>query len=459
MHQSALLFTLATVALGASTRVNTDINTNTDPNAVAPALNPLNPSALAAPVHRIVNINTDSAAARHPITVELGKSLDIDTDLLTQGKPTDVNVQKRLNLNVNTQQEGRKLINVDLNRRPDVNTELPGEDKSVVVNVSKRLDLNLDTTTPQQEHKVINVDLSRRLDVDANLPKQDKPADVDVAKPLGINADPLNPQENKPVDVNFAKHLDLNLDTTTTHQQTHKLINVDPNPLLNTYANPEVNANNQQTATTTSSSSSSVAAVNLARGRMPTALEVSRRHLDNVNKVDINSILAKEHKLATVDLGKRLDLNNIATTTLHKEGGEQRLITVDLGKRLDLNNIATTTLHKEGGEQRLITVDLGKRIDLNVGTIVPEQNEHKFINVDLNKVQKRNFQMSTGYVLNTAKVDTVNSQQVVVDAAPAAPAAAAAAITTKRDLNVNVKSELQHLSARSSKSLSCIYIF
>ncbi|KAF9338892.1 hypothetical protein BGZ91_007632, partial [Linnemannia elongata] len=55
---------------------------------------------------------------------------------------------------------------------------------------------------------------------------------------------------------------------------------------------------------------------------------------------------------------------------------------------------------------------------------------HKLINVNLGK---RDLQMSTGYVLDTTKVDA-NGQGTVV--------------AQKRDLNVNVKSEYQHLSAR-----------
>ncbi|KAF9146450.1 hypothetical protein BGX30_000072 [Mortierella sp. GBA39] len=302
MHQSALFLTLATVALGAST--NADTTTAT--------VNLLNHPALAA---RIADVNvqhyadTDSSIIQHPITVELGRRLDVNADLLKEDKPVDVKAMKRLNLEVGSTQEGHKSITVDINRRLlDVNADLLKEDKPVDINVAKRLDLNVGTAS--QAHKVIHVDINRRhLDVNAYLLKEDRP-----------------------VDVNVAKRLDLNVGTTS---QAHKVITVDINRRL------DATTNTQTTAT-----------VNLARDRMPTTHEVSRRHLD------INTLLAKEHKLIIVDLGKRLDLN--IGTTVH------------------------TNTHADG-EHKLITVDLGKR--------------HQ--------------QMSTGYVLDITKVDA-NGQGTVV---------------------------------------------
>lgn len=392
MHQSALFLTLATVALGASTKVNTnaDIHTNTD--STTATVNLMNPPALAArnvEINVLHHVDTDSSIVRHPITVELGRRSDVNADLLKEDKPIDIKVMKRLNLDVGSTQKGHKLVDVDLNRRSDVTADLVKEDKPINVNVSKRLNLNVDTTP--QEHKLINVDLNcRHLDVNADLLKEDKPVDVNVAKRLNLNVDATPQQEHrlinvhlnrrhldvntdllnkdKPVGVNVAKRLTLNLDTTT-HETTQKLINVDLNRRLD--ANINTNTNTQTTST-----------VYLARSRMPTALEVSRRNLD------INTLLAKEHKLITVDLGKRLDLN--IGTTVH------------------------TNTHATG--------------------------EHKLINVDLGK---RDLQMSTGYVLDTTKVDA-NGQATVV--------------ASKRDLNVNVKSEYQHLSARHSKSLSSLFL-
>ncbi|KAF8937292.1 hypothetical protein BGZ47_009106 [Haplosporangium gracile] len=105
------------------------------------------------------------------------------------------------------------------------------------------------------------------------------------------------------------------------------------NAIINT--NTNTNTNTQTTTT-----------VSLARGRMPTALEVIHRQLD----YDINNVLAKEHKLITVDRSKA----------------------------------------------------------------------------------KRDFQMSTGYVWDAAKVNAKSQDAVVA----------------KRDLDVNAKPEYQHLSAR-----------
>ncbi|KAK3819236.1 MAG: hypothetical protein JOS17DRAFT_794138 [Linnemannia elongata] len=322
MHQSALFLALATVALGASAKVNTNTDIHTNPDSTTATVNLLNPPALAArnvDINVLHNVDADSSIVRHPITVELGRRSDVNADLLKDDRPVEVNVAKRLNLNVGATSQEHKLINVDLNRRHiDANADLLKEDNPVNVNVAKRLNLNVDTTP--QEHKLINVDLNRRLDA---------------------------------------------------------------------------NTNTQTTST-----------VNLARGRMPTALEVSRRNL-NTN-LDINTLLAKEHKLINVDLGKRFDLkidSTVHTQINTNDNGEQKLINVDLGKRLDL--------------------DIGTTVHTNTHTNV----EHKLINVNLGK---RDLQMSTGYVLDTTKVDA-NGQGTVV--------------ASKRDLNVNVKSEYQHLAA------------
>ncbi|KAF9910061.1 hypothetical protein EC991_007392 [Linnemannia zychae] len=518
MHQSALFFTLATVALGASASVTADVNL-------------LNPGTLAAHTLNInvhanddANVKSESSIVRHPITVELGKILTANANVATQEKNlVDAHVTKRLDLNIGANtQAGSKLINVNLSHRPDVNTELLKDDKPVDVttpnlasvnmntahtqdnklvnldvnrhldvkadvatkgeklvdaHVAKRLDLHIGADT--QGHKLINVDLNPRAIVDAEVVNQEKKlVDAHVAKRLDlhigantqghklINVD-LNPraivdaevvnQEKKLVDAHVAKRLDLHIGANT---QGHKLINVDLNPraivdaevvnqekklvdahvakrldlhigantqghkLINVDLNPRaivdaevvnqdkkivdahvvkrldlhIGANTQEghklinvnlgqrsvdatiLPTSTDAATPQVANVNLARGRMPTAIEVNRRHLN----VNVN-----------------------AQTASTAQGSSNPV---------DIN----------------VDTNIVKRLDLNINDLLAK--EHKLITVDLGN-KKRDFHMSSGYVLDTAKVDA-NS-----DALQA---------SQKRDLNVNVKADTQRLAARRS---------
>ncbi|KAG0274815.1 hypothetical protein BGZ95_009438, partial [Linnemannia exigua] len=261
MHQSALLITLATVALGASARFTADINTHSNKNdATIATVNILNPGTIAArdivkiniEANPNANVKSESSTVRHPMTVELGKNI------LSQEKPLKVNVVKRLDQNLDNilQKETTiKLINVDLTRRLDVDTNvLDKESKVVDAHIAKRLDLNIGANTQESQklvdintqdgHKLINVDLTRRLDINTNV---------------------LN-QENKVADARIAKRLDLNLGANT--QEGHKLVDVntqDGHKLIN---------------------------VDLAR------------------RLDINTnVLNQENKLADAHVAKRLDLN------------------------------------------------------------------------------------------------------------------------------------------------------
>ncbi|KAF9122934.1 hypothetical protein BGW39_009392 [Mortierella sp. 14UC] len=295
--------TLATVALGASASVNADVNI-------------LNPGTLAA---RSLNINihantnadvkSESSTVRHPITVELGKPLHINTDELNQDESKPVEVNKA----------GHKLINVDLSPRHGVNADLLKEDQPVDVTVAKIANLNTETAHTQ-DSKLVNLDLNRRLDVKADVLSQDK----------------------KLVDAHVVKHLDLNIGANA--QERQKLISVDLGQRSVDATILPVDAANPQAAN-----------ISVARGRMPTAIEVTRRHL-NVNAnaqttittaqennspvdintssdtlgLDINALLAKEHKLITVNLGNKK--RNLQMST-----GSMPMPTPKLSKKRDLN--------------------------------------------------------------------------------------------------------------------------
>ncbi|KAG0207272.1 hypothetical protein BGX33_006926 [Mortierella sp. NVP41] len=399
MHHSALFLTLATVAISASTRVNVDINqkaasTNNEASTTSATVNFLNSAVLATrnvDINLLANVDTDNKpTAHHPITVELGKRLNVNVDpnvnneedksvnaelsrhvgisadLLKQDQPVSVNVGKRLDVDVLCQEH--KLINVDLNRRLDSSADLLRQDKPVSVNVDKRLDLNV----LNHEHKLINVDLSKRLDIDV-LNQEHKLINVDLGKRLDF--DILSP-EYKLISVNFDRRLDA-----------HFL------PDSNTPAIAHIQPGDSQTVN-----------VNLARGRMLTAVEVNRR-------LDINANLLKQDR--PIDIDAQTSQQSEPTHVIHVK------------KRVDLN--INDILAKE---HKLITVDLGKRLDLNIDTSL--NKEHKLITVDLGK-GKRHMEMSTGYVLDTVKVDG----QV-------------AGSKRKRDFNVSVKSD-HRLSARRNK--------
>ncbi|KAF9145227.1 hypothetical protein BG015_011963 [Linnemannia schmuckeri] len=179
MHQSAIFLTLATVALGASARAN--IYTTTDTTTTTATANLLNPSALAAGnvgMNVPTNVETISAIVRPPITVELGRRMDVNTDLLKQesGKSVDVNVQKRQNLNVDTAlQQEHKLISVALNRHLDANVitnPITNTQTTATANLSRgrmptalevarrQLDYDINTALAN-EHKLIAVDMGK----------------------------------------------------------------------------------------------------------------------------------------------------------------------------------------------------------------------------------------------------------------------------------------------------------
>ncbi|KAF9116880.1 hypothetical protein BGX27_008964 [Mortierella sp. AM989] len=149
MHRPALLLTLATVALGAAARLNSEANDHDQSSAFF-----INPSTLAA---RDLNVNADV----------LNKGNTVDAQVVIDG----------------SHGEKRKIISVAFQRRLDGNVNVFSEGNSALeVGAQVVVDRDLSVQVENNKLKTVNVTLKRRLDIDAEA-KLDRDLDITVKIP------------------------------------------------------------------------------------------------------------------------------------------------------------------------------------------------------------------------------------------------------------------------------------
>lgn len=335
MHRSALFLTLATVALGASARLNGDAQANSG--------NILSPPSIAArslgniDVHLFEHNFIEATLERRqamPDISQVGRTADIAAvaDVTKLSDATKVADATKLNR--------RRVIDVKLRRREDVDADAHAH----VALKRRRRDLE---NIIDDAHKLIDVELRKRADIteDVNHLKANVQELVELDRRLDL--DPIVGNTHALINVElFRRHeqvdavavanVDLNLrsDLESIVGDAHKIIDVKLRKRAD--INKDVDLKNE----------------------IDSLVQLDRR--DGAHKLIDVKLLRRHEEVdahAKVNLERRQDPENIV-------GGAHRLIDVKLRKRGDIKgNLNDLRVNVD----ELVNLD---RRDLNIGAVV-----------------------------------------------------------------------------------------